>query len=386
MSSVRRFASGFSSALIRGLVLFTSTLALPFACSSESGDAEPRDSVDLSLGGATGSGTGGAEPGDSMERGPRDFVEDDSEFRSCVEFVAARCARRAECSGSDRTAQCLVDAAFECPDELFGPGSNFTKEGALACADEWRTFDCDALRAYEVPACAATAGSRADGEECLFTSQCQNGCLRPATGCGVCAPWAEPTSGCAQGTSVCPGLSACSEGTCVMQVADEPCDGQCSEDEACDVRASVQTCVERSHRGGVCVEGQAGPDLLYYCTEEDLVCIDSRCQSRESLPGEGETCLDYFNGGSQQRLCRPGLACADDGICQKPKPGDACVGVTQGCGTDQVCIEGICLERLQYRQQGCEDSFTHCDVGTSCQDNACLGHSNSEQIAQVCGA
>lgn len=345
----------------RALCIVLVSLGLVFACGS------PPDYIETT---------------NSPPRGPREYVEDDSLFRACVELVAARCERKLACGGdNDARDYCVRSAALNCPDEVFGPGSNFTREGALACVDEWRDFDCDALRHQEQPACASLAGNLADGEPCLYSSQCQHGCLQFGTPCGYCAPWAEPGGGCVEGVNVCRGLSTCFEETCVAEVFDEPCGGPCAETEVC----VYGRCSAPSQVGGACAEGQTGPDIFHYCTEPGLLCLEGTCQPQDVLPGEGESCLIMFNGGSRFSLCRQGLFCTDDGTCVQPKLGGPCVGIGQQCGEGQVCFEDVCVERLQYRQQGCEDTYTHCDKGTECRDNACHESTTSGSFAEACG-
>ncbi len=339
--------------MLRVSGVFVVALGVAFGCSSQSTD-------------------------DLMERGPRGFVEDDSDFGACVEFVAARCERVASCGGEADEDGCLRTALGACPDELFGVGSSFTRAGAVACADEWRAFDCDALRRFEVPPCAEAAGSLTDGEACFSSAQCEGGCLKGGgTECGTCVPVVDDVEECRPDATVCPGLATCERSGCASIVSRVPCEVRCAGDEVC----VEEECVARSVEGGDCLRGLAGPDLFRFCSESDLVCVEGKCASRDGLPDEGEPCLEQYEGGARLFLCRDGLVCDGGETCQPPRLGEKCLGAGDDCGVAMVCVDGRCAERLNYRQQGCDDTFTRCEPGTECRDGVCLG----PEAASRCG-
>lgn len=74
--------------------------------------------------------------------------------------------------------------------------------------------------------------------------------------------------------------------------------------------------------------------------------------------------------------CAPGLLCDED-TCQVAKLGGPCLGRYNECGGELVCADHVCVERIRYRQQGCNDDNTQCDPGLECQDNVCLGPKKS---------
>lgn len=330
----------------------------------------------VALGAALGCSSESAE--DSTERGPRGFVEDDSDFGACVEYVAARCERIASCGGEADEDVCLRQALDACPDEVFGVGSSFTKEEAVVCADAWREFGCEELRRFEVPACAEVAGSRTEGEGCFSSAQCEGGCLKEGgSECGVCVPVVEGEEVCRPDASLCPGVATCERSGCVSAVPEVACAGRCAESEVC----VEEECVARSVEGADCLRGLAGPDIVSFCSESDLVCVEGKCESRGGLPDEGEPCLEQYDGGARLFLCRDGLVCDGTGKCQLPRLGENCLGSGDDCGAAMVCVDGRCAERLKYRQEGCDDSFTRCEPGTECLDGVCLG----PEAASRCG-
>jgi hypothetical protein len=175
-----------------------------------------------------GGDTDGSSPatGDGGSAGDSSALGDGSASQACADWARARCQRYDACSdglyvqihwGDEAT--CESSGVQTC---TIGLSSNGTASSAAtfeACAQALPAESCaDFLGDSPVSACAALAGSLANGAPCVGSSQCQSTyCAVPqyAT-CGVCAAVPAAGSACAVAADCgARGGLTCAENVCV---------------------------------------------------------------------------------------------------------------------------------------------------------------------------
>jgi hypothetical protein len=301
-------------------------LGLPGLACGTSGGGSPMPGAGTTNGGSGGGGmaagstneagraTGGGGAGGGGAAGGASVLGD-SPAEACLAYAIAVCGRRAECRGVDSD-DCL-EAGLRCPDLTASPGSTRTVAGLKACAETYKTVPCEQVEADFLPPCV-TPGERAQGEPCLFASQCSTLSCKPGldTECGKCARAVDVGESCAADDVDCAAGSYCSpEQTCVALTSDsaavppgpnEPClaTAPCVEDYYCPADSANPVC-------------SALPTLGQSC--ESLTCAsDSHCAENESAarvctarPGLGEPCAFALNSPIEEPyICQKDLLCS----------------------------------------------------------------------------
>jgi hypothetical protein len=308
-------------------------------------------------GGGSGARDGGVSTGSPDASYGYGIVAPLTEVEACRRYVAYSCERRFSCGlGLGQYASGCFDNAQYCPDMMFGTGSTRTIDNVIACAEAWLDLPCEDVAHDRAPACGATRGTRASGESCLFTTQCQSArCTANLSGgtCGRCVDEA-PAGGACGASTVCRRDETCTDGMCVphaLYPAVEPS----------QFYAPGQVCMYvSSNYGGCSLDTRCHPGAR---TQDDL-----RCRYR---PGPGEPCsagylgLCWGNGAClMDRTCAPVFACPANGPRTCP-PGNICVCADAEC-TRQSC-DGLrqagascappimpCAERLECVQGICQ--------------------------------
>ncbi len=376
------------------------------ACGSTSGSGEKnsRRTGDDNSGAAGGvGGAGAASTGGVAATGGTvsDLPSWDSLVEACRVGVLAQCQRRVEC-GKD--ANCELIAVQRCPDALFSEGSLRTKEGVLACAEEWKTFSCRALYEFKIPECAIL-GTLEVGSACAYSSQCSSGlCDTGGTGCGECVAVGDGQS-CGPDLD-CPAGAWCLDGSCHTDILDPatypegapppgtvaeahaPCVAQCVPGYVCayDPGADERRCLPDRKAGEPCYlrtsESLAGSRCMG-ARDGAVVCDESGiCRER---PGEGSPCL-------QSVEARP--SCADGHLCDETLtcrafggPGSACLSDQWGrpaCDIDELCVEGTCRAVIPLGG-ACSGALSVCENGTQCQSAVCVPDDSLTEYAELCG-
>jgi len=172
---------------------FFGSLALAAACGSDRGVDSAVAGAGGVDGGAGASGSGGATtdagvtvPG-SDAGGTFSTLDIELQTQACKDYVAAWCDRHLECELWDQIGRdgCM-QAAEQCPERFFLPGSSYTVQSLNACRDDWKIFSCESLARNERPDCIQR-GQLTQGEACRFTTQCASAMCSSLSGeCGVC--------------------------------------------------------------------------------------------------------------------------------------------------------------------------------------------------------
>ncbi len=371
----------------------------------------------------------GGQPDSALSAGDSgiDSSLDAARTEACIEYVRAYCERNIECLGwSVSVLSCLAANARYCPDQLFSPGSAWTVEAALECAEKRRVMACDAVEHQIMPDCPAAVGTRAAGEECLFANQCASGacsylgsdffcgtCIRPASKGDPCSGNCVPPLVCDEETERC---------VARLQVGEE-CDPTRSE-------CLPYVCVADSDGGlGRC---QPYPTLGEDCSQT-LACAlgDSYCASGKTCrayPGPGEECgvdarrsepgycaAGFFCDKSlDPPLCIPlpragepcvngfgdSITCADNSFCDSTAASPVCISLPwagepceTGCAGDLICdcVDDACTSRtcirLRLPGETCVEAYDAClEEASVCQNGTCVAVGQLGLFEMTCGA
>ncbi len=166
------------------------------------------------LSGPSDAGTTG-EPGGEGGADQTATSDELEQYRACVDYFVAQCARRTACDPSAPESSCLAVSLPRCPDQLFSSGSRLSVDVVDGCAQAWNDADCDEINRGMFPACGYPGGALETGEPCAFSSQCATlACGRfQDDDCGVCLPILKQGDACATSQGSCPPGTSCS-GTC----------------------------------------------------------------------------------------------------------------------------------------------------------------------------
>jgi hypothetical protein len=334
---------------------------------------------------------------------------------ACVIYTRAACNRRAICAGASFGNGC--DSVEDlCPDYLFSDGSLRTIEHTLACAEEYRTFDCDALARGVSPDCTI-GGTRPAGAACTFGSQCDsNECTGNGRECGICLGLVGPGADCA-GTVSCEGGYDCLEGVCAPA---EPNPEwmppvTVAAGLACDWGSTIEAC----EAGSRCVETDQGyvcqplPLLGEACTQPEYsiipnyLCADGAYCASDFLclaePPIGAPCGIGYSGGEPRLCALHGAFCEPETLtCQPSRQlGESCtspadtyiqrtgpyceMGLWCAC-TDPDCTTGECVEP-RFEGERCGEPTARCEPDTECRNGICAvpGDGNALQgLADGC--
>jgi hypothetical protein len=298
--------------------------------------------------------TDGGAAGTSV---PGDIVQ------ACDPIVAAACAQMASCAplllgtSFGDIGTCLARLKLSCVLEYGAPGSGWTADGMIACAEAIQSASC--LHSYwgnPPSACEPPPGLLPNGSVCAYATQCMSGYCKVDgyKSCGVCSPRVEVGGSCTEAAGCKPGDS------CVCTGSDK-CNGQCSAG------------------GG---EGDLCPPLL--CSA-GLYCGDGRCKPQATTPGapcsfQGEQCAgdlglscnyDTFQcelfhvydvgqecstgpwhpGGFSEHSCRGGADCKLTGVTDGGYGVYTCMAPLadgEDCVTEQYLMPGVPIPDLTY--------------------------------------
>ncbi len=384
-------------------IVGTMALFLGSGCGGSSAGASPRGT-----GGAGGAGgtTGGASSGGDTSAGTTGGSGGEaaqpavprSKRAACRAYVTAQCQRRAECSNDPRE-DCTTTAVHDCPDLMFSEGSLRTIEGMFACAEEWKTFDCEATRVGKLPACVI-AGAAEDGAPCIHGSQCaSNWCSGYVNRCGQCLPVVASEGMCDPDVSinVCPNGEHCPYGTCtprspVMPLVPRPEGTACESDVVCadglvcasESESSPRVCLPSLEVGASCyfraLDGRARS-----CGREPTDPICAQSGFCEAASGRGQPCTPNSHGSYS---CAVGLYCssATEKCEPTPKLGEACgtvFGATSFVCAESVCRDGTCSAPRE-EGESCTEANVHCVQDTECVDGRCRATDALVQFAKAC--
>ena len=293
------------------------------------------------LGGGGASGTGGYVGGPI------------SATSACIAYAAARAKRTYECAGPAGGGTSAPNWGLRCPDDMVSPGSTRTPEALAACAETWRTYPCDVVNRYGVPACA-TAGTRSEGEPCAFGTQCESyQCeVLQRQACGKCVS-GSPKLGEACAYDCRPG-SNCVAGRCVADMP-PPLPPKVPDGSPC---ASTYGCLENSYCGG-----------------------ESGAMTCRPVPALGQWC----GGGTP---CRRGAQCLSNTCVALPRIGETCY-VPNGCAEGACfCAEGNCGDngfctKLLLEGERCPEAGAQCHPGMECKGGVCVAKA-SQGLAAAC--
>jgi hypothetical protein len=328
----------------------------------------------------------------------------------------AQCWRGAECNGSQSQAyrdNCERTAINACPDAVFSDGSAHTIDTVLACAEVWKSYECQNLYDLELPDCVLEAGTRSDGESCIYTSQCENECATVSgESCGRCAP--VTTDGTCSLDLSCRGVARCDDGQCVAAITPpesdsnppipppeqdpvppvgpalgEACTDSCADESVCtlvdqDDDDSGLTCQPPRNLGDDCLRYYDQGFVQMRCGNELICAPDNTCQENGK---DGQPCfLDIHNTFN----CEYGTYCTSANQCEKPKgAGQPCVYsmdyAAYMCLEGQTCVDDVCFVILPWGQSGCSENGHKCEHGTQCENDTCMVDDESHLFGEACG-
>jgi hypothetical protein len=379
-------------------------LAIMLGCGngSNGGNTQVNDtsggtSVVVSGGGTTAGGAGGggaAAGGSSSHTGgtssPTTLTKllDASqltEYEACVLSYQAVCQRMyGDCGYKVQSVQsCLDNSVRDCPDALFGNGSQITIADLVDCIPHWQQASCDDLAKGNNPVCGFSAGTKAVGEPCNSYAQCASMSCSEYAGsdsCGTCLPRAKLGEPC-NGEIACASGSSCNGTVCAAPLAwglapGSSCQyyGQCTSGYTC----LNGTCQPQVAVGAACSSHEDCFGFTY-CSSKG-VCTNP--------PGLGQACPEgycasgsYCDSSSSNHVCSAFLA-----IGQTCTMGSgALCGANLHCDcVDSTCSARACMTELQ-ESQACGAPNTQCTPGTQCQNSVCVGVASQGLYAKVCG-
>jgi hypothetical protein len=324
------------------------------------------------------------EPGGEGGAGRAATSDEVEQYRACVGYYVAQCARRTACDPSAPESSCLAVSLPRCPDLLFSPGSRLSVNVVDGCAQAWNDADCDEINRGMFPACGYPDGALETGEPCAFSSQCATrACGRfQDDDCGVCLPILKQGDACATSQGACPPGTSCS-GTCEPNLpfnlpAGSACEvvGQCEIGYVC--RSDEQggrTCQPLFQVGETCAAS-------WECGEGYCDADTNQCTLGAAV---GMPCPQ--DGWGHLRSCA-GTAICDD----RPEPAVcvARVGATEPCWVRSgvvdprgncdgelhcLCTDADCAERRcrfeRKAGEACDDGESACITGTECRAGVC---------------
>ncbi|HTM46502.1 MAG TPA: hypothetical protein VL137_16195 [Polyangiaceae bacterium] len=367
--------------------------------------AAPGGSASLTTG-----GVGGLAAGGSAGSGSRPT----SMLGACHLYLDAWCQRMVDCTASEDVDRCKEQEYALCPDLFFSPGTTRTVDGLAACATDISQMTCLDWEQDNWPSCVSP-GTRAEGESCVFSSQCQSlECAASGDSCGTCLPIAnlgelcgdnaacgpgqrcngvcelipapppgqmppDPSPvppGLAQGMS-CGLMDSCAQGLwCLLPMpwpADVPAD---SKPGTCDVlpAANAPCAFERFASGASCAEGA-------YCDAASTTC--------QPLPTSGEPCLTFPFPD-----CALGFFCDRtvnaDGVCTAQGDLGAACSVSVPCLADLSCVPAMpggafSCHTVAQEGQDCTAQTSQCEAGTQCQGGICVATDELTTFSSLCG-
>lgn len=336
-----------------------------------------------------------------------DTATSTTQYSACVTYTKAQCQRRmTDCGERDNSEDPCSWALDRCPDALFSPGSSWTVESLLSCAEEWKEFPCEDIREFKRPACAAPAGTRQLDEPCLFANQCASNICTQRTkegqtipdypGCGVCGEASDVGGPCAVDGYECKLDLSCVSRKCVKRDLVGIVGERCENDSTCggygvscreDPSDGEKRCLEFPREGESCED--------YSCADGYLCTADNVCAEG---PAEGETCVNSATGQCAKGLvctgkfedppttCIAGRALGEtcSNIPKSAPRGNCEAGLRCDCGeVDCNVASGVCRE-LRGEGEDCAASDTMCAHGTLCVDDTCVALEYQPKLVAGC--
>jgi hypothetical protein len=319
----------------KAVLLLVGTLATS-GCGNAQNDPAPQTGG-VTSGGSGSGGTGGAAgnsnvsgnaPGGSSAGGAKPVG--DTMAEACLAYSVAVCKRRAECGGF--SGDDCPTAGTNCPDSTASPGATRTVEGLKACAVTYETLPCDQVNAGILPPCV-TPGERAQGEPCVFPSQCSGlSCKYTDADCGKCAVEVGMGESCAADDVECAAGFTCGANDVCVPITppatpagpNEPCVNtpySCVEDYWCPLVPNA-VCTPLPALGQPCEDPTVCASGSYCLADQlgDRACV--------AAPGQGEPCAAIFPN-PEPYICGKGLLCSytspTEGTCEPvPMAGEPC--------------------------------------------------------------
>jgi hypothetical protein len=282
---------------------------------------------------------------------------------------------------------------------LFADGSNFDLQSAKACAETFKTYDCDQLNRGFCPDCVNLPGKRALGEPCRFSHQCASsacgsGMDEAHPSCGQCVPIGKQGDPCDDGSFGCPNGFECTGDGCQPQVVFNLPDGalcerfgQCAGIDYCFTApdgmmrcqaplAMGSPCTpDALCAGGTCVNGQCAPYVADYAAVGES-CWQKACTSDGWCRHSGEMDALCIAQAAVGAVCEldPRLSAEIRGNCTE--------GLVCQCAGDG-CVPH-CLKQVGLNEP-CSDPQVFCRVGTRCDGTRCVGVESQGLFEKVCG-
>lgn len=226
---------------------------------------------------------------------------------------------------------CLLAASTRYAWLVTLPGTGFSSEQALACAEARATQSCDEYFSYVNPPPCEPTGALPPGEQCLAGVQCTTTFCTGEGACGTCA--AAPGAGapCTSGASCSGGMRCSAAGKCAPLAklgmpcgAEQPCDNWLICEGTCQRYPATV--------GATC--GEAGCDF-----RAGVTCNQSTAKCA-SLALSAQSC--GWASATSAIACSAQRTCTMQGSCEPtPGLGQAC-SVTTRCQYPLVCSEGKC--------------------------------------------
>lgn len=391
-------------------------LGLAMACSSGTKSGSPAAGGATSQSGAGGggaqqagaasqagtqSGGGSSSGGGGSSSGAGGGASVATPYEACVAYLKEQCNRVLQvCGGREPLEDPCPSAAEWCPDFLFADGSGFDVQSAMACAETFKTFDCDKLNRGIYPDCVRLPGTRALGQPCKYSHQCESstcgrGMDTAHAGCGQCVTIGKLGDDCDAGATVCPDGTECTGGTCQTQLIfnlpdGAPCEryGQCAGIDYCfptlqgEMRCQAPLalgapCVPQSLcNGGTCTEGVCAPFVFDYAAV-GASCLDKLCAPGGWCRNSGEMSALCVAQASVGEVCErdPRLSAETQGNCATKELQCRC----QGDGCVPHCL------RVARVNEACSDPLVFCVLGTRCDAGKCVGVESQGLFEEACG-
>lgn len=228
---------------------------------------------------------------------------------TCRAAIEAQCRRQAACRNVD-VPSCVATVADRCPDYYFNARSLRTVAEIESCLAALGSMTCTDIAMALTPPCLR-GGMGAGGAACLYSTECEFGCVDGIDRCGTCyvatrAATGQPcdsTHGCAS-IDYCHSLSK----TCVPKasvvhaVEGEPCDFAAQPPVGCQGDL-ICTRATTTGTAGIC---------------RPIPQVDQPCAISGDAVG-GKTCGAGLSCNTQTMTCRPATpssgGCGDGGAC-----------------------------------------------------------------------
>jgi hypothetical protein len=293
-----------------------------------------------------------------------------SAAQACMDFAAARCAKRMTCSNGTGVIRaygdvttCLQREQLGCANSLIAPATGVSPAQLEACVAALGTSPCaDFFDNIPPPACAPHGG-RPLGAACAFNGQCASGFCSESrkSACGQCATEPTPGNSCA-GTTCGHGQSCVSTPPVCESVnaAGASCDAAtpCASGLNCvtPVAATAGTCQAAAEAAGAtCGAGTPGCSGVFglYCggltgaktcmpvtyVRDGMPCGPQADGSRAEC--QSGTCYVVTSGPAPSGQTSACGAAASDGAACDTSLGPPCLVparcVTNGTGTTGIC-------------------------------------------------